>query len=345
MLLDYKRELLTNKQAAFVLDAFEQAVQEIVEFSDQPARSVPLLGRSSLQAIRKWNEKIPRPLERCVSDMILDNCRKRPDSQAVCAWDGSFTYAELEAESARLSRRLYACYKVGPEVFVPVYAIKSRWVTVAITAVIRAGGAFILLDPSHPLSRLRTVCTSTRATVILAPPQSQEIAAQLVERVVTYGEELGRAEGSSGDVHGGTEIANELTPDNALYGIFTSGSTGQPKGVIVHHRAFATTAISQAGTLQIGPQSRVLQFASFAFDGSIGDILITLIQGGCVCLPSEEQRHQALAQAAYELQANWAFLTHRWRVPCDRSTSQRCAPSSWRAKQLVARRCRPGPLC
>ncbi|GLA69669.1 nonribosomal peptide synthase [Aspergillus tubingensis] len=296
-------------EAAFVLDAFEQAVQGIVDFSDQPARSVPLLGGSSYETIRRWNQKIPQPVERCVGDMILDNYRTKPSSPAVCAWDGDFTYAGLETQSARLGRELRGCYGVGPEVFVPIYAIRSRWVTVAITAVIRAGGAFILLDPSHPLPRLRTICADARAAVILAPSQSQDIAAQLVSRVVTFGEELGEAGDSSGDVHGGTEMAPELTPNNALYGIFTSGSTGQPKGVIVHHRAFATSAVSQAGTLKIGPESRVLQFASFAFDAAIGEILTTLVQGGCVCIPSNEQRQQALSRAAYELQANWALLT------------------------------------
>ncbi|GAA82422.1 nonribosomal peptide synthetase [Aspergillus luchuensis IFO 4308] len=309
VIMDYRRELLTHDQAAFVLDAFEQAMKGIVEFSDQPVRSVPLLGGSSLQAIRRWNEQVPQAVERCVGDMILDNCRARPDSPAVCAWDGSFTYTDLEAQSAWLSRQLHDCYGVGPEVFVPIYAIKSRWVTVAITAVIRAGGAFILLDPSHPLARLRAICIKARATVILAPPQGQEIAAQLVSRVVTFGEEVGGAEGSRGDVYGGKEMDLKLTPDNALYGIFTSGSTGQPKGVIIQHRAFATSAVSQAGTLQIGPQSRVLQFASFAFDGSIGEMLTTLVQGGCICIPSEEQRQQALSRATYDLRANWASLT------------------------------------
>lgn len=307
MLFDYKQSLLTDSEAEFVADAFEQAVQGVIDHFGQPTKSVPVLGGNSLNAIWEWNQKVPHPVDRCVGDMILDNCRSKPNSPAVCAWDGNFTYADLDVHSAHLSRRLSHDYGVGPEVFVPIYAIKSRWVTVAITAVIRAGGTFILLDPSHPPSRLRTICTSCASTVILAPPDHCEKARQLGGRVVPFGGEL--EAGGSDKAYDGADTTTELTADNALYAIFTSGSTGQPKGVIIQHRAFATSAVNQAGTLQIRPESRVLQFASFAFDVAVGEILTTLVQGGCLCIPSEEQRQQNLSQAAYELQANWAFLT------------------------------------
>ncbi|PLB51476.1 nonribosomal peptide synthetase [Aspergillus steynii IBT 23096] len=308
VVLDYSQMLLTESQASFVLDAFEQAVQGLITQSKEPVKSVCLLGGDSRKAVWEWNREYPNPVERCVGDMILDHSRIKPETPAVCAWDGNFTYAELAAHSANLSNRLQTLHGVVPETFVPIYAVKSRWVAVAITAVIRSGGAFILLDPSHPLERLRTICTNSRATLVLSRPQEKEIAAKLMDRVVTYGEEKPDTEGTK-EVDGCRANAVQLTPDNTLYGIFTSGSTGQPKGVIIQHRAFATSAVTQAGTLRIGPQSRVLQFASFAFDVAVGEILTTLIQGGCLCIPSEEQRQQALPRAAYELQANWAFFT------------------------------------
>lgn len=308
VLLDYNQNILGESHAAFVIDAFEQAVNGIVSHGEHRLRSMPLLGGDSLRMVQGWNRGVPEAINRCIGDMILDNCRRNPDAPAVCAWDGNFTYAELDARSRSLSNRLRSHFDVGPEQFVPIYAVKSRWVAVAMTAVIRSGGAFILLDPSHPLERLHAICTQSRATMVLAPLEDRETATRLMRQVVTYGEEYLQEEDNENE-SGSTAAARQLTPDNALYAVFTSGSTGQPKGVIIPHRALATSAVRQAGTLRIGPQSRVLQFASFAFDAAISEILMTLIQRGCVCIPSEKQRQQELPRAACELGANWACLT------------------------------------
>jgi non-ribosomal peptide synthetase component F len=85
----------------------------------------------------------------------------------VCAWDGDLTYGELDALSSALAEHL-AERGVGPEVFVPLCFEKSRWTIVAMVGVMKAGGMFVLLDPSHPAARLRGICRDVSATLIMA---------------------------------------------------------------------------------------------------------------------------------------------------------------------------------
>src|SRR4029077_5885286 len=102
---------------------------------------------------------------------------------------------------------------------------------------------------------------------------------------------------------------SSVTPASAAYVIFTSGSTGKPKGAIIEHRAFATSAQAHSTAMYINSRSRVLQFASHAFDATMAEIMTTLIMGGCVCIPSDTERRGDISEVVTRMNVNWAFLT------------------------------------
>jgi non-ribosomal peptide synthetase component F len=108
-------------------------------------------------------------------------------------------------------------------------------------------------------------------------------------------------------------VLDSSTPSSrdALYATFTSGTTGTPKGIVIEHQAFVTSAMGQMDKLNITNTTRALQYSSYAFDVAIGDILVTLLAGGCVCIPSDIERKDltALPNAVAQLGANWAYLT------------------------------------
>ena len=93
------------------------------------------------------------------------------------------------------------------------------------------------------------------------------------------------------------------------YVVFTSGSTGKPKGAVVDHSCLATAARHLAPRMYLKSTSRVLQFSSHDWDIPVTDILLTLSVGACVCIPSEDERTDDLAQAANRTMVNWALLT------------------------------------
>ena len=100
-----------------------------------------------------------------------------------------------------------------------------------------------------------------------------------------------------------------VSPSNALFIIFTSGSSGTPKGAIVEHHNFLTTARAQEVGFNMLPSSRVLQFASYQFDASVMEILTTLTVGACVCVPNERAKARSIIDVVNDFRITWTFLT------------------------------------
>ncbi|KAE8351820.1 hypothetical protein BDV28DRAFT_149612 [Aspergillus coremiiformis] len=300
--LDYQTSFLSEKQATGIANTLERAIFGLTGHEGEIGH-VSLLSDLDKSQISLWNKG---PLSRahiCVDTLIRERCLSQPTAPAICAWDGDFTYGELEDLSSALAKHLVAL-GVGPEVFVPLCFEKSRWTTVAMLAVIKAGGAFVLLDPSHPVARLRSICESASARVIVVSAQYASLAADVVATVVPVGDETGPRLADSGPL-----TPSSATPRNALYAVFTSGSTGIPKGVVSEHASFHAAVRPYTQAVGLDPASRVFQFASYAFDVTIFDALMTLIAGGCMCVPSDTDRWSDAARSIQSFRATHAALT------------------------------------
>ncbi|KAJ5766291.1 uncharacterized protein N7511_003907 [Penicillium nucicola] len=262
------------------------------------------LQKQDFQQLNKWNAAVPSVSTNCVHDLIRKQNDASPDEPAVCSWDGNFTYRELDESSTKLAR-LIMDHGVTPRTFVPICMEKSCWTVVAILAILKAGAAFSLLDPSHPQERLKAITQDLGATVVLTDACSYSLVDSMAKNVLIV-------ENIVQCVFAGEEdhlLPIVVEPHDPLYVVFTSGSTGSPKGVLVSHSAYATSAAGLKMPLMLCTQSRVLQFASYAFDVSVSDHLLTLLAGGCICIPSEEERKNCLASVITRLRVNWTFLT------------------------------------
>ncbi|KAF4226748.1 hypothetical protein CNMCM8980_008186 [Aspergillus fumigatiaffinis] len=169
--------------------------------------------------------------------------------------------------------------------------------------VMKAGGAFVLLDPAHPAARLQGICQTVSASIVVASATQAPTAEPWAARVVAVGTDEVTWR-STNDA-----CKSSVTPNTALYAVFTSGSTGSPKGAVIPHASFSTGALTHGNHLSLTHQSRVLQFASYGFDVSISDHLTTLIFGGCVCVSSEEALRNDLVKCMSTHKVNWAHIT------------------------------------
>jgi non-ribosomal peptide synthetase component F len=195
---------------------------------------------------------------------------------------------------------------VGPDVFVLVCCEKSLWAVVAVMGVLKVGGAFILLDASQPIDRLQTAIKEDFPdSIILSTTSVSVVAAKISEKILLL-DTLKKEEYVALDAKLFPVVGS---PSTAAYAVYTSGSTGKPKASIIGHECFVTAATAHGKALGMGPGIRALQFASFAFDASIVEILTTLLMGGCVCVPSETDRSQKLADFIVSKRVNWALLT------------------------------------
>ncbi|CAE7034326.1 AMP-binding multi-domain protein [Pyrenophora teres f. teres] len=250
-----------------------------------------------------WNHKIPGVTNKCIHDLFAEQVLAQPNAPAICAWDGEMSYSVLDGLSTKLAGYLV---KIGvkPGDVVPLCFEKSMWTVVAMLAVLKAGGAFAPLDPDHPVSRHKEILRQTGARMVVVSAQHSARWASSSCHVVTL------SEASIGQLTVEDDLPGfSATPGNAAYVLFTSGSTGIPKGVVLEHRAVSTSCLGHGRAFGITDQSRVLQFTSYTFDFCMAEIITTLLYGGCICVPSDRDRHSDLAKAINTMGANWALLT------------------------------------
>lgn len=260
--------------------------------------------------LKQWNGHLSGAVDSCVPQVIHERIRSQPNAPAVCSWDGEFTYAEIGTLSTRLALSLLSGpYKdsIHPGAYIPIYMEKSRWALIAILGILKAGAAFVILDCNHPPERLRSICQDVGATLVLTLANQSELAATLAPASIIVDENLFHDE-SSECLYEQSACPN-ISPSSPLWVVFTSGSTGKPKGAVISHSAFITGALPNIELLDLGPKSRVFQFASYAFDVGVMDMLFTLISGGCICIPSEWQRKNEFPQTLTSLRANWVVIT------------------------------------
>ncbi|WP_344486934.1 amino acid adenylation domain-containing protein, partial [Streptomyces amakusaensis] len=193
----------------------------------------------------------------------------------------SLTYAEVNARANRLARLLVGL-GVGPERVVALSVPRSVETVVAALGVLKAGGAYLPVDPEYPVDRVafmladtRPVCVLTTAGTVGALPDTGVPVVVLDSPETT--EALARC--SDADLTD-TDRQSALHPENAAYVIYTSGSTGRPKGVVVSHAGLGALAAEQVDRFGLSAGSRVLQLASFSFDAAVMEMLMAFASSG-----------------------------------------------------------------
>ncbi|KAF4633014.1 hypothetical protein G7Y89_g5108 [Cudoniella acicularis] len=301
--LDYWTDYISDGQAVNIGTTFVKALQNIISCSDWKIGELETLHQHHLETISSWNSDCPEVIDDCVHEVVGKQVLAHPNASAICAWDVNFTYAELDQQASRLAQIL-SQMNVGPEMLVPICFDKSGWTIIAMLAVLKAGGAAVPLDPKHPRKALELRLCDTNAKVVLTSLERAELFKDMAVDVVSVNQALLDSRAIECDKSCAAAIST-----NPCFVIYTSGSTGMPKGVVLEHRAIVTSAHATGTVYNWGPTSRVLQFAAYTFDNSLAEIFITLMRGGCVCVPSEHERLNDLAGAINRLRVNFMDIT------------------------------------
>ncbi|KAI0551290.1 peptide synthetase [Xylaria curta] len=281
------------------------ATDEVASALSTPPTDVEADGLSAeqLEQLWDWNSPLPPTLDTCMHDIIKEQALKKPQDLAIESWDGNFTYHDVDSLSDLFATKLVSL-GVAPGANVPLCFEKSRWTIIAVLAVMKAGGTFALTDPSQPEGRLRTIVEQTSAAIIITSKLQEDLGSRIAPNAtrLTLTQEL------IDEIQAPLELPKVL-PSTNLYIQFTSGSTGKPKGVIISHVNYTSGAIPRAEAVGYKSHSRVLDFASYAFDVCIDCMLCTLSVGGCLCIPSDADRINDLSGAIRKLKVNMAHMT------------------------------------
>ncbi len=210
---------------------------------------------------------------------IESQSKARPDAVAVTAplnRAAPLTYAELNARANQLARALIA-RGVQPGDVAGVHLPRSPAAIIALLGILKAGAAYLPLDPASPAERIRFMLEDAGVKVVIGSGREGDITVDILR--ITDDEVTSRPT---------TPPATAIHPENIAYLIYTSGATGRPKGVMIPHRALSNYILAARDAFQLSPADRVLQFASLAFDAAVEEIFATLVAGATLVLRSEE---------------------------------------------------------
>jgi amino acid adenylation domain-containing protein len=242
-------------------------------------RPVTRPGNAEPEAIRRWSRtEAVYPQDRCVHELVAWQAATIPHQIAL---DGpeSLTYAELERQANYMANHLHNL-GVGPEVCVALCLPRSSLQVVAALAALKAGGAYLPLDPSYPWERLVFMLRDAGARVLVT---NQDLGQQLSgEDWHTLALDASDARRAAEPVEGG--LGTPATADNLAYVIYTSGSTGTPKGVQITHDSLLNLVFWHQRTFGVTPDDRASQVASFGFDAAVWELWPYLTAGATVCI-------------------------------------------------------------
>lgn len=281
---EYNTELFTTATIARITGHFLTLLAGVTTQPENKVSALPLLTENERQQILvEWtSETADFARDRCMQQIFEEWAYRAPDALAVHASDEEVTFDQLNRRANQLAHHLVEL-GVGPEKIVALCADRSIAFHVGMIAVLKAGGAYLPVDPELPQERMAFMLEDVQAPVVLTRRKFVDRLPPTSLPVVVLDEE-----------HPVFANQSESNPDprnhsrNLAYVIFTSGSTGQPKGVAIEHQSVANLITFYHRRYGICPGYRGTQVARPSFDASVSEMWCSLGNGAAVFIPDQD---------------------------------------------------------
>ncbi len=287
---------------------FKQIVSSVIHSPDQKIQDIQCLPIAEKEQIlfQFNNTHTEYPRHKTLHHLFVEQVEQTPDHIALIGASSQpvqLSYVALNEKSNRLAFWLQE-QGILPDTIVAILVERSLETIIGILAIIKAGAAYLPIDPSYPQERIDFILKDSQAHILLTDQFIQELTP--VTNVTPI-----------------TPVTNvtpripiipiiPITPTNLAYIIYTSGSTGKPKGVLVEHSSIVNLIDYQKVLFNITPNERVLQFSTLCFDASVEQIFITLTSGAALVLIAKET---LLDQTEFTTFLNQQLITHLHAVP------------------------------
>lgn len=280
LVAEHRSEQLDRPLVEQLLGHYVQVLDSALRDPEARLGELDLFGESDRAALlaRSHGALVPEPPSTLVA-LVEERVAAAGDATALVApaaaggADLELGYAELNSRANRLARE-FAARGIGTEDLVGVRIANSAEFVVAVLAVLKAGAAYLPIDPSYPEQRITLLDHDARPRLVLG---RDELAAAEKRATALPGHDLSDE-----------ERVRPLYPDNLAYVIYTSGSTGTPKGVGVAHAAITDHLRGFGAEWDMTARDRLLQSSSVSFDASLLDIFVTLSLGACLVIPKPD---------------------------------------------------------
>ncbi|MNU97080.1 Tyrocidine synthase 3 [compost metagenome] len=285
--INYMSDLFDAATIERWIDHFRTVLTAMASDVRQPVATLSLMSETELHKVtRLFNvTAADYPHDRLIHQLFEEQAARTPDAVALSHAGDHLTYAELNSEANRLAHCLRS-HGAGPGRLIAISAQRIPAMVVGLLAILKAGAAYVPLDPDYPNERLEYMLRDSAAMALLIhglPPAA--LRQQLREDVPVI------------DLHNGQQwrhysdtnpVVDGLDSACLSYVMYTSGSTGLSKGVMVEHRSVVNHLSAICRRLDLGPADRVLQFASLSFDAAVEEIFGALASGAALVLRTGE---------------------------------------------------------
>ncbi|RVX39027.1 amino acid adenylation domain-containing protein [Nonomuraea polychroma] len=336
--LAYSTALFREDTARRLVGCLETLLRAAVADPGLPISRLPLLGPDERRRVLALGVAEPAPPAgiRLLHEVVAG---QDPEAVAVVAGDVSLTYGELGTRADRLARRLRAL-GAGPGERVAVCLEQSAGLAVAVLGVLKAGAAYLPLDPEHPGERLAYVVSDAGVRIAVTDASSR---GRLPDGLVTVG-----LDEPDGDLDGHEVVPVDVTPDDLAYVIYTSGTTGRPKGVAIQHRQALVYLAGLRERLEIEPGGSYGLLQSLAFDFGVTVFYACLMTGGTLHIIAPRTAGHELAEYVRDAGIDYLKITPSHLAALQADVLPRkllilggeAAPRDWAEELAASGRCR-----
>ncbi|KAA3617203.1 MAG: amino acid adenylation domain-containing protein [Calditrichaeota bacterium] len=300
MSFEYNTDLFEQSTIERMMSHFENLITSVVQDSEQVISEIDYFDPSEKQTmVFDWNNTDSEfESEFCVHQKFEQHVQINPDAAAVVFGEKQLSYKELSDQADLLAAWLLD-NGIQPDDRVGICMDRSFEMVIGIIAALKAGAAFLPLDPAYPQERLdymvedsglKVLLTNQKSNVILNPVSPGEESPEEkneILRSVNYAQndiKVLNVDNFDFQSQNKFESRTDITPDNLAYVIYTSGSTGKPKGTLLAHRGLVNLAKEQQKAFNIDSESRILQFSSLSFDAAVWETVMALLNGAALSL-------------------------------------------------------------
>ncbi len=281
----YNLGFFNKTEIKYIEDRIEFIMEEMVRHPNLPVKELQIMpGKERKKVLFSWNKtKRDFPSDICIHNLFENQVRLNPDAVAVIIGDKRISYSDLNTRADRLASRLQ---KLGLSTgeLVGIKTGPSVHTIAGILGIMKAGGAYLPLDPSYPEERIAYMIKDSGINKVLVQEKTTKENFGREVNIICIEEGKGEGEGGNRRI-----CSDRYNPENLAYVIYTSGTTGRPKGVMITHRSLCNLAIAIIKIMRVQPGSVVLQYASFSFDSSVVEIFMALCSGSALCLATREE--------------------------------------------------------
>ncbi len=225
------------------------------------------------------NTKVEYPKDKIIQQLFEEQVEKTPNNIAVVYKKDMLTYKALN-EKANIIARLLRNKGIKQNEIVGIMIEGSAEMMVGILGILKAGAAYLPIDPKYPTDRIDYMIEDSKTRILLTDFQPTEIVSENTELILLKNEELYKGENTN------LKIIN--TPSDTAYIIYTSGSTGKPKGVMIEHSSLVNMCKWNIGYYEVTEKDNITKYAGFGFDASVPEIFPAIITGAAIHVIDEE---------------------------------------------------------